>query len=103
MLRSYRLHLALLLALCCFTAQAKDNEKLLKGDYAFAGEAACLISIGGFNADFTPVGPPAPFPQMQSFSVQGVRTFNGDGTGTLSGRVLSISHPYALPGTPTSA
>jgi predicted metal-dependent phosphotriesterase family hydrolase len=41
-----------------------------------------------------------PFPQILSFGVQGVRTFNGDGTGKLVGRVLGIVHPFALPTTP---
>jgi hypothetical protein len=101
MSRWYSLLLAFVLVLCGFSAQARDYERLLKGDYAFAGEAVCLISINGFNPDLTPVGPPAPFPQILSFSVQGVRTFNGDGTGTVTARVMSISHPFALPTSPT--
>jgi hypothetical protein len=32
-----------------------------------------------------------------SFSVQGVRTFHGDGTGTLTARVVSVNHPVAVP------
>jgi hypothetical protein len=42
----------------------------------------------------------ASFPFVISFSVQGVRTFNGDGTGTVVGRVVSLSHPFALPTNP---
>lgn len=37
---------------------------------------------------------------MFSFSVQGVRTFNGDGTGRLVARVVRIDHPFALPTAP---
>jgi hypothetical protein len=74
-----------------------DFNRLLKGDYAFSGEATCLVSLTGFNADLTPAGPPAPFPFLTSFSIEGVRTFNGDGTGTLSGRVVSLRHPSAIP------
>lgn len=100
MSRWYSLALALLLPMGAVSAQAKDLDKRLKGDYAFAGEATCLVSIGGFNSNFEPVGPPAPFPRTVTFSIQGVRTFNGDGTGKVIARSVSIVHPVALPGTP---
>jgi hypothetical protein len=103
MVRSSVMVAGLSLALGSFAAHARDFEKLLKGDYAFTGEATCLISTGGFDADLTPVNAPAPFPQMLSFSIQGVRTFNGDGTGKTVARAVSIAHPFALPGTATSA
>lgn len=88
---------ATLLVLAAFPATAKNYEKLLKGDYAFAGEATCLVSINGFNANQTPVGTPAPFPRISSYSAHGVRTFNGDGTGRTRIRVVSIAHPFAVP------
>lgn len=78
-------------------AAPANFNSLLKGDYAFMGTTTCLVSRGGFNADLTPFGPPALFPFLITFSVQGVRTFNGDGTGSVSARVLSVSHPFALP------
>lgn len=99
MLRTSSAVAAILLALGGFSAEAKDFEKLLKGDYAFAGEATCLVSLTGFNSSLSP-NAPGPFPQIISFSVQGVRTFNGDGTGKVMARVVSISHPFALPTTP---
>jgi len=89
----------MLVALGSAAAEARDFEKLLRGDYAFTGEATCLQSATGFNANLTPVVP-GPFPTIVSFSVHGVRTFNGDGTGTLRARVVSLSHPFALPTTP---
>ncbi len=64
-------------------------DQLLKGDYAFTEEASCLVSNMGFNADLTPQD--GRF--VVSFSVQGVRTFNGDGTGMLQGRSVGFSHP----------
>ena len=98
MSRSHSLSLALLLALGAFSAQARDFEKVLKGDYAFAGEATCLISFSGFNSNLEPVSNPgAPWPRVFSFSVQGIRTFNGDGTGRVVARVVSLSHPRADP------
>lgn len=98
-------------------ADPQNLNQLLRGDYAFSGEAVCLVSPGpfgppappppnpanppgGFNPNFTPFGPPAPFPFVLSFSVRGVRTFNGDGTGTVASRTVSISHPRALPTVP---
>ena len=92
---------AMLVACLAWVGQAnagpKDFNQLLRGDYAFSGEATCLVSSGGFNTNLTPVGPPVPFPHVESFSVQGVRTFKGDGTGSVVVRVVNISHPFAVP------
>jgi hypothetical protein len=74
-------------------AAPANLNHVLKGAYAFSGAATCLVSLGGFNPDLTPVGPPAPFPFVTSFSIHGVRTFNGDGTGRVSARVTSIRLP----------
>jgi len=68
--------------------QAGPNQ-LLNGDYAFTGEASCLVSNTGFNTDLMPQD--GRF--VVSFSVHGVRTFNGDGTGTLQGRSVGVTHP----------
>ena len=98
-------------------ADLHNLNHLLRGDYAFSGEATCLVSPGplgppaptppnpanppgGFNPNFTPFGPPALFPFVLSFSVHGVRTFNGDGTGTVVTRSVTITHPRALPTVP---
>jgi hypothetical protein len=59
----------------------------LKGDYAFTGEASCITSLLGFDADLTPNGTWF----LQSFSVQGVWTFNGDGNGSREGRSVGLS------------
>ena len=69
------------------TAQAAPPE--LKGQYAFTGTAHCLVSGTPFNANLTPTS----FTIQQSFSVIGVRTFNGDGTGTIKGRSATIIPP----------
>ena len=90
----------MLLALGSAAAEARDFERLLRGDYAFTGEATCLQSASGFNANLTPVVAPGSFPTIVSFSVHGVRTFNGDGTGTLRATVVNLNHPFALPTTP---
>ena len=59
--------------------QAGPNQ-LLNGDYAFTGEASCLTDLTPQDGRF-----------VVSFSVRGVRTFNGDGTGTLKGRSVGFS------------
>lgn len=101
MLRRISVVAGLSLAFAGASVEAKGFESLLKGDYAFSGEATCLVSRDGFKNDLTPVDAPAPFPRVQSFSINGVRTFNGDGTGKAVARVVTLSHPYALPLSPT--
>jgi hypothetical protein len=56
------------------------NNRSLKGDYAFTGSASCLNSVGGFTASFLPIGANV---STTNFMAQGIRTFNGDGTGTV--------------------
>lgn len=69
----------------------------LRGDFATTGSAVCVQSLAntavtppippaGFNADFSP-RPGATNTLM--FSINGVRTFNGDGTGSFRARVVS--------------
>src|SRR5262245_57351212 len=57
-----------------------DSPKL-QGTYAFTGTSACLSTAApgpGFNPNLTPTD--GSF--GQSFTTEGIRTFNGDGTGT---------------------
>lgn len=56
------------------------SNRSLKGDYAFTGSASCLTSVGGFNTSFQPIGANV---STTNFMTQGIRTFNGDGTGTV--------------------
>lgn len=71
------------------------SNQRLQGDYAFTGEASCLYSESGFDpTTLSPVLPPnpgTPLPFVVSFSIEGIRTFNGDGTGSLKGRVVSFT------------
>jgi hypothetical protein len=100
-----------------------DSPKL-KGAYGFTGTAACLVAPGHVG---DPNGPPLANPTpgvalansgfqpnlrpndavpgsssqayARSFSVEGVRTFNGDGTGTLKGTAVGIvTRPTPGPG-----
>lgn len=106
--------LALLLLVGTAEAGPNNLNQLLRGDYAFSGAGTCLVqrdsvnlstipptpAPAGFNPNLTPFGPPAAFPTVFSFSIQGVRTFNGDGTGTVVARAVFINHPFALPTSP---
>jgi hypothetical protein len=83
-----------------------DSPKL-KGAYGFTGTAACLVG-GGSVPGATPLPSPGPGPLpnagfnaslqvkdvagafSRSFSVEGIRTFNGDGTGTVKGTAVGI-------------
>lgn len=78
-------------------ADAADLDRLLHGDYAITGAATCLISASGFNPDLTPKGPS----NVSSFNVQGVITFNGDGTGTEQARNVVVIHSILPSGTPS--
>jgi hypothetical protein len=76
------------------------NPQRLRGDYAFGGSSVCLVSPDGFDANLQPVGAPHPFPRVLAFSVEGIRTFNGDGTGFATARVVSVSLPFTVPQDP---
>lgn len=97
------------------TSAAADPPKL-KGSYAFTGSAACLVAPGSSNTPTNPTPGTAlpnsgfntscgPGPGCQdlrpidghvfsfSFAVEGIRTFNGDGTGTVKGTEIGIAVP----------
>ena len=89
---------ALVMVLAASSAMAESHR--LKGDFAFSGSAVCVISAAiitptsytpppGFNADLVPLGPTF----VRTFSTLGVRTFNGDGTGSLTARSVFLGNP----------
>jgi hypothetical protein len=64
----------------------------LKGTYGFTGTAACLSTAApgpGFNPNLTPTD--GSF--GQSFTSEGTRTFNGDGTGTVMASSMGTTIP----------
>ncbi len=68
------------------------TSQRLKGAYAFTGTSACLSTAApgpGFNPNLTPTD--GSF--GQSFTTEGIRTFNGDGTGTVEGSSMGITIP----------
>ena len=119
-----------------WAASAWADSPNLKGKYGFTGTAACLLAPGhvgnenvppplsnptpgvalansGFNAslqpnDFANPGNTPSASYNRSFSVEGIRTFNGDGTGTVKGTVVGVTDrptpgPDGFPHFPPSA
>lgn len=98
-----------------WAATAAADSPKLRGSYGFTGTAACLVAPGhvgdpngaplnnptpgialpnsGFKPNFQP-NDAVPGSSSQAFSrsyaVEGIRTFKGDGTGTVKGTVLGI-------------
>lgn len=95
---------SLAVAVMVWPLAASAAPPQLKGAYAFSGMGACLYSGGPFNSGSTPtVWPGFPFPNLSgngifisNFSVQGTRTFNGDGTGSVAGRGVEIVGPPSI-------
>ena len=71
-------------------ADPQQLNALLQGDYVATGEGTCLVALPpGFNPNLTPIDGRFSF----SSSTQGIRTFHGDGTGTVQSRSVSVTHP----------
>src|SRR5215813_41863 len=71
---------------------ATADSPRLKGVYGFTGTGACLSTAApgpGFNPNLTPTD--GSF--GQSFTSEGIRTFNRDGTGTVKGSSMGITIP----------
>ena len=107
------------LAVTWAATAAADSPKL-KGSYGFTGTAACLVAPGhdanattnpnpgtalpnsGFQPNLRPNDAQPNQPQnsfTRSFSVEGIRTFNGNGTGTVKGTAVGIiGRPTPGPG-----
>jgi len=103
----------------------------IKGAYGFTGTAACLVAVGhvgdpntppplnnptpgvalpnsGFNANLQPNDNPGSQAFSRSFAVEGIRTFRGNGTGTVKGTAVGITvrptpGPNGFPHFPPSA
>jgi hypothetical protein len=97
-----------------YAGSAAADSPNLKGSYGFTGTAACLTAPGsvpgatplpnptpgvalpnsGFQADLRPndaVPGSSTVAYSHSFAVEGVRKFNGDGTGTVKGTSVGIT------------
>ena len=74
------------------SAGAQDLKKL-SGDYAFSGEAFCIQSTSGFDSTLGFSPNPNGTVTFRPFNVQGIRTFNGDGSGTVVFTQVGINIP----------
>lgn len=104
-----------------WAAPAAADSPKLKGSYGFTGTAACLVAPGHVGDPNTPPPLNNPTPGValpnsgfqpnlrpndliptptasgntvaysRSFSVEGIRTFNGNGTGTVKGTAVGIT------------
>jgi hypothetical protein len=61
----------------------------LKGAFGYTGSDACLFASGGFNANLQALGTTF----SSSSSNEGIRIFNGNGTGSFTNRTTSITVP----------
>src|SRR5215471_13191941 len=86
-------------AVMTWAAGAAADSPKLKGDYGFTRNEQCIVSSQPFTDDHQAVVPPSP--ARQGFVAEGVRTFNGDGTGTISFKSLNIIVPGSFPGADT--
>jgi len=90
-----------------WAANAVADSPNLKGAYGFTGTAACLVAPGSASTAPLP-GNTTPLPNSgfnaflhpndgkvfsHSNAVEGIRTFNGDGTGSVKGTSVGITVP----------
>ena len=93
------LMLSISAAVMTWAASAIADSPNVKGDYGFTGTNSCIHAAGftGVNGGFvaTSSGP------FESAAVEGIQTFNGDGTGTVTGSGLvlqffALSPPWGV-------
>src|SRR5437879_4670185 len=86
-------------AILAYATGAFAAPPQLKGEYAFTGSATCIQAPSppsGFNpATLTPI---ADLVTTHSFSVEGIRTFNGDGTGHAEATSVGVTEPNQASG-----
>jgi hypothetical protein len=72
-------------------ASAHDHDwKGIHGEYAMMSSGTCLLSPGGFNPNYTPIGPSSGGSNIAT----GIWTFERNGKGTLrQGTQLSLTFP----------
>jgi hypothetical protein len=86
--------LSVSVAVVISAASAIADSPKLKGDYGFTRTVRCIVSDTGFNDKFR--AEPNYF--GEAFAEEGVRTFNGDGTGSQSFTGINIEIPAAHSG-----
>jgi len=125
--------MAVLSVVCAGGAAAQASNNNITGSFGFTTTGVCLVAPGhvgdptvpppvsnptpgvalpnsGFNANLQPsdISSGTTVSFSTSFETRGIRTFNGDGTGTVSGRVVGTTvrptpGPNGFPHFPPSA
>src|SRR5262245_11076892 len=72
----------------------------LKGEYGYTCSSSCVISPLGFNSQLQAI---SSNPSFNTGNIEGIRTFNGDGTGTDVNSNQTLTHALSTPGFPPSA
>ena len=80
------LMLSISAAVITWAASAVADSPNVKGDYGFTGTNSCIHAAGftGVNGGFVATSSGA----FESAAVEGIQSFNGDGTGTVTGSGL---------------
>ncbi len=78
----------------------KALNKKLKGDYSFKRFRSCIQNQDGFTADLRLQGPNI-FGNFRAGAAAGIRIYNGDGTGTVTGVNLNVFTALGNPGFPS--
>jgi hypothetical protein len=87
MQRSFMLSVSIVATIWAGHAAADSSH--LKGSYGFSGGDACLYASGGFNTRLQALGTTF----SSSDAAEGVRTFNGNGTGTFRVTTTGVTVP----------
>jgi hypothetical protein len=93
------LSLSAAVLLCVGNAAAQAPKKpppaataALTGTYASTTTQVCLSATGGFNASLQAIGTA----NTSTNTIEGIRTFDGDGNGTITQRGVSLDLPPTL-------
>ena len=107
-MRTFKTASALAMLLAASSTMADSGTEQLKGTFVFSGSTVCAVSPAfitptsytppaGFRANLTAIGDTFPV----TFSIQGTQTFNGDGTGRIEARIVSLSFGNQMSGAAT--
>jgi hypothetical protein len=94
--------IAIIIVVAPFIIAVMASAEPIKGQYVSTGEGMCILAPLGFKPDFTPSctdtpqGPVCPG-IIQSWSGEGVYSFNKDGTGTFTALVQWVTESFRGP------
>ena len=83
-----------MLAACATTSPSAPQG--IRGQYDFTGGGTALIAFLGFEPNLRPKGPPGAY-IFQTFSTEGVYTFQRDGTGSFKTLTHFATLPFTTP------